>query len=259
MILDSEKLLKGNQPQMNAEPIEALARAIAFRRWQPADMVPPPMTSADLAENLLGDFAAESDNLLLPPALEPAREALSRLSQVPRMSSLAIGALLFEAVRRLPPEQSYVNIGVWQGFSLLVGLLARPLGPCIGVDNFSEWGGPQAAFMQRFTTLQGPQHRFYAQDYVRYFRETPQPLIGVYFYDGPHRELDQYRGLELAHPHLAPGALIFVDDTNLPQVQAPTLAFVQQHPEYRPIFLAGCRHNRHPTWWNGLMILKKTG
>lgn len=240
-------------------PIAELAAEMAFRHWQPAQTVVPAQQSANLAQNLIGDLQAESANLILPPELEAHRQILLSLADVPRMSSLAIGLLLFEAVRRMSPAQSYLNIGVWQGFSLLLGMLAQPHGNVIGVDNFSEWGGPRAEFAARFAKTRGPSHRFYEMDYLHYFKNVAIPPLGVYFYDGPHRELDQSRGLELAHPHLAPGALVFVDDTNLFQVQAPTMAFLQNHPEYRLLFNVYTEHNRHPTWWNGLMILQKAG
>lgn len=237
--------------------IAELAAEMAFRHWQPAQTVIPAQQSSDLARNLIGDLPAEAANLILPPELEPHRQTLLGLADVPRMSSLAIGLLLFEAVRRMPPELTYLNIGVWQGFSLLIGMLAQPAGNVIGVDNFSEWGAPRSELMARFARARGPGHLFYEMDYVRYFKTVTIPPLGVYFYDGPHRELDQSRGLELAHPYLAPGALLFVDDTNMPQVQAPTMAFLQNHPEYELLFSAHTGHNRHPTWWNGLMILQK--
>lgn len=245
--------------------IETLARTLAFRELQPDQASGPGHPGDEQGQALnslhpkdfIGNLVAERANLILPDELNQASWDLMALADVPRMGSYAIAILLYAAVAAMPPGQVYLNIGVWHGFSLLAGMLARPQGTVIGVDNFSEFGGPKLAFKERFMRFCGPEHRFYDLDYVKYLREIHQDPIGVYFYDGPHRELDQSRGLELAHQHIAPGGLIFVDDTNLLKVQAPTLAFVHNHPEYRVIADFSTTHNCHPTWWNGLMILKK--
>ncbi|MEZ0373448.1 MAG: class I SAM-dependent methyltransferase [Candidatus Sericytochromatia bacterium] len=242
---------------------ESLIAGMGFLEIQPDQPVPPPgkvvdgQLQGDLSKILVGDMAMERANLILPQGLEYAAGSLMQLADMPRMCSLAIGVLLFEAVRRLPPEQVYLNIGVWHGFTLLAGMLARPDGPCIGVDDFSEWGRPRMAFVERFARFKCEQHRFFDMDYVKYMRQVHKQPIGVYCFDGPHRELDQSRGLELAHPYIAAGGLIFIDDSNEMRVKAPTLAFVQNHPEYRVIANFGTVSNTHPTWWNGLMILKK--
>lgn len=229
---------------------EALLAQLAFRTLQPQDPVGPELAYGN-------DLAAERANLILPAALQTQVESLKRLDGLARMSSLAIASLLYAAVAALPEGQVYLNIGVWRGFSLFVGMLAKPSGEIIGVDNFSQFGGPRAEFMEGFFKYRGPRHRFYDLDYVKYFRKQHHEPIGVYFFDGPHRELDQYRSLELAHPFIAPGGLVFVDDSNMLQVKAPTMAFVAQHPEYRVLADYHTDNNGHPTWWNGLIVLRK--
>lgn len=242
---------------------ERLVGRIGFGRIQPNQAVAPPgeviggRLQGDLSQLLIGDLAAERANLIVPDECEQAVESLMKLADTPRMCSLAIGLLIYAAVRRMPPDQVYLNIGVWHGFTLLAGMLAGPGKICIGVDNFSEWGGPREDFTHRFRQFKGPDHRFCEADYVTYFRRLHREAIGVYLFDGPHREIDQSRGLELAHPFIAPGGLVFVDDSNEVRVKAPTLAFVHNHPEYRLIADFTTASNTHPTWWNGLMILKK--
>src|SRR5690349_8163966 len=43
-------------------------------------------------------------------------EALQRLCAMPKMSTLAIGAMINRIVHGIPAGQSFVNVGVWNGF-----------------------------------------------------------------------------------------------------------------------------------------------
>lgn len=228
------------------QDFETLLAQLRFLLVQPDDFALP-----------ISELAFQRLNLLLPPAWQGYGEHLAPLAEVPRMGTWPIAFLLSLTVAALPAEQAYLNIGVWNGFSLLAGMLARPQGLCIGVDNFSEYGAPREAFRARFAGHQGPLHRFYELDYVSYFETIPQPPLGVYFYDGPHTALDQRRGLELAEPHIVSGGLIFVDDSNLDEVRTPTLDFLAAHADYRLLADFRTARNAHPTWWNGLMILQK--
>lgn len=225
---------------------ETLLGQLRFRQLQPQDYALP-----------IADLGFQKANLLLPPAWQGCGDLLDVLADVPRMGTWPVAFLLAMAVQALPPDQAYLNIGVWHGFSLLAGMLARPQGLCLGVDNFSEFGAPRAAFLARYEAWRGPQHRFYDSDYRRFFATETLPPIGVYFYDGPHTVQDQRLGLELAEPHLADAALVFVDDSDRPEVREPTLAFLAAHPQYRLLADFRTASQAHPTWWNGLMILRK--
>lgn len=45
--------------------------------------------------------------------------ALRELCRVPRMSTIAIGALINWAVARMPEDRAFVNVGVWNGIMVL--------------------------------------------------------------------------------------------------------------------------------------------
>ena len=185
---------------------------------------------------------------------------LRDICRIPRMSTFAIGAMINWGVSRMPDDQVFVNVGVWNGFTLLAGMIGNSNKACIGVDNFSQFGGPRDDFHARFERYRSLRHRFYDMDYSEYFSAFHKGPIGVYIYDGDHTYENQLRGLQLAEPFFVEGCLIFVDDTNWPEPRQATLSFIDQNPhEYRIVFDAGTSGNGHPTFWNGVMVLEKTG
>lgn len=185
---------------------------------------------------------------------------LAEACAMPRMSTFAVGALINLIVANLPPGQAFVNVGVWHGFSLLSGMAGNPDTPCIGIDNFSQFGGPREAFLERFNRNRGPAHAFYDIDYRDFFNRPDLPPIGFYFYDGDHSRENQHRGLAAAEPYLADGALILVDDFNFDEAIDGTRDFVNASAfAYDVVVEQHTCHNWHPTFWNGIALLRKGG
>ena len=185
------------------------------------------------------------------------KERLRNIAHMPRMSTLAIGGIINEGVRQMAPQQAFVNIGVWRGFSLFSGILNNLHTTCIGVDNFSQFGGPKEDFYKDFEAQAGEQHHFYEMDYVDYFRYVHQQPIGFYIYDGNHTYQNQLFGLHLAEPFFAEGCHILIDDTDHDPVRRGTLDFLKRSThEYRVILDERTYCNAHPTFWNGIMLLQ---
>ena len=86
---------------------------------------------------------------------ETKNSDLIELCSIPRMSTFAIACLIDKAVREMPEDQCFVNVGVWHGFTLLAGMIGNREKICIGIDNFSEFGGPRAEFRKRFISFRG--------------------------------------------------------------------------------------------------------
>ncbi|WP_158301579.1 class I SAM-dependent methyltransferase [Paenibacillus mesophilus] len=224
---------------------------ITFRYVQPGTPIP---------ENRLygTDALLEFANTVLPEDEVQMRDAMNSIWHMPKMSSFAIGAIINRVVSRLPSDQCFVNVGVWNGFSFLAGLLHNPDKACIGVDNFSQFGGPRAEFLNRFNTHKGPGHQFYDMDYREYFAHIHKSPIGLYFFDGPHDYMNQLQGLQYASPYFTDGCIILVDDTNWPEPRQATLDFMSLYPgQYRILLDVTTASNGHPTYWNGLMVLQK--
>ena len=194
----------------------------------------------------------------LPESGRRMRRTLREACRVPRMSTFAIGAIINEAVAHMAPDHAFVNVGVWNGFTLLAGMAGNPDRRCIGVDNFSEFGGPRDAFLGRFVSARSERHEFHDMDYQAYFARVHRGPIGFYIYDGEHSYANQLRGLEVAAPFFAPGCILLVDDTNDEEPRRATLDFVAaQGGAFRVLLDRRTACNGHPTFWNGVILLQR--
>jgi hypothetical protein len=250
---------------MNAAPDpESFIREISFR-------LVGPERPRDAAQRLVLDrpggepavvldlFDAPFDaiNTEMPAHL---KRRLRPLLDIPRMSTLATAGVLNRAVAAMPPGHSFVNVGVWQGFTFLSAMEGNPEVACIGVDNFSEFYGPRDKFMERLEARRGPAHRFFDMDYREYFAGVHDGPIGVYLYDGEHSYENQMHGLEAAEPYLAEDCMLIVDDTNRVEPRQATLDFVARRAdEYSVVADIWTSANNHPTFWNGLLVVRRGG
>lgn len=185
---------------------------------------------------------------------------MSPLRDVPRMSTDYIGAFINDRVSELKADQCYLNVGVWHGYSLLAGMIGNDEKRCIGVDNFSEFGGPSLEFMERFQSWRGERHSFFRGDCETYFREvhkrTREP-IGLFYYDADHGAAATFKALKAAHEYMAPGGLMMVDDTNwdAPR-QAMDLYRTWAAGDAQLVLDIQTEANITPWFWNGLMVVR---
>lgn len=231
---------------------------ISFRVWQPG--APPWLY--DTARRVFRKFDRNLEilNTRLPGDARDMRDRLEDLCRIPRMSTYAVGAIINAGVARMNPAHCFVNVGVWHGFTLLSGMMKNPDKRCIGVDNFSEFGGPREKFQGAFRHYKSENHFFYDMDYVEYFAKVHREPIGVYIYDGEHSYENQVKGLRIAEPFFADDCVILVDDTNL---KAPRWALEEflsgSKSRYEILLDRRTYGNLHPTFWNGLIVLQKRG
>jgi cephalosporin hydroxylase len=187
------------------------------------------------------------------------RERLATLARIPKMSSMAIAALINEGVRQLRDDQAFVNIGVWHGYTLLAAMAGNPDRRCIGVDNFSTPPrGLNAIFRERFERHRGPRHELHEMGCEEYFARAHQGTIGFCLYDGNHAYEHQLAGLRVAEPMFGDDCLVLVDDTNTDQERHGTLDFLAHSANrYRILLDVATDCSRHPTFWNGIMLLQR--
>lgn len=186
------------------------------------------------------------------------KRVLRKLCNVPKMSTFAIGAMINQGVCQMPENHAFVNVGVWHGFTFLSGLVNNWQKRCIGVDNFTEFGGPREAFLKRFNNCRGPNHYFYEMDYVEYFSRIHSGPIGFYVYDGNHSYDSQLMGLRAAEPFLSENSIILIDDTNYDEVRKSTVDFIGDSSyKYEVILDQTTFCNYHPTLWNGVIVLQR--
>lgn len=141
------------------------------------------------------------------------------------------------------PSACYLEIGVFQGLSLLSMAAAHPDFPCFGIDNFSildPKGENLGIVNARMVRLDARNATLINQDFELAL-ETIDRLLGgrkiaVYFIDGAHDYRSQLMGLLLALPHLHERAVLLIDDANYPDVRQSTRDFLLTHPEFKMVF-----------------------
>jgi hypothetical protein len=233
------------------------ARGIAFADIQPdTDLATRPDWAA---LNDLERRNREIDNTLLPERGNELRQQLAPVMGMARMSTFAVAALINHAVAALPEGHAYVNVGVWHGFTLLAGMAGQPQQRCVGIDDFSQFGGPRQGFLERFNARRGPAHSFHDGDYRDYFRRVHMGAIGFYLYDGAHSYDHQIEGLRAAEQFFAPECYVLIDDVNWAAPRRAALDFIASSSRrYEMVLDRSTAHNKHPTFWNGLMLLRST-
>jgi hypothetical protein len=205
-------------------------------------------------------LSLELINTRLPGDDEEMKSRLRHVCRIPKMSTFAIGAMINRGVSQMSQKDTFVNIGVWHGFTFLSGLVANSDKKCIGVDNFSEFGGPRNAFARRFDRYRGPKHEFYDMDYRHYFSCIHDEPIGFYLYDGDHSYDNQLEGLCTAEPFFSGNCIILIDDTNYDEPRRATMDFISRSRfDYRILLDRTTCCNSHPTYWNGILVIQKIG
>jgi len=185
----------------------------------------------------------------------PSKEELKVMQYVNGMSTAANCYLINEICRELTKDEIYVNIGVWKGMTLIAGYI-NTICKIIGVDNFSQFGGPKKEFEKNYNKYKRDNSEFYEQDYVNFFNKYNR-YIDFYFYDGEHSYEIQYQAIELVIPFLKTGSLIMIDDTNGNNPRSGTLNALYDNDRQYDIWLdQRTAHNCHPTYWNGIIILE---
>jgi predicted O-methyltransferase YrrM len=181
--------------------------------------------------------------------------------------------LLHKAVELLPAngEECYLEIGTFQGKSLIGALQGNPGRRAVACDNFSLFDDPVAPRNQQLLKANLARHCLTEQvhlfdcdfrDLLGRWRQEGLPPIGVYFFDGPHDELSQYQGIRLAEDLLADEAIVVVDDWRLAAdsesyAEAGTKRAIEESAHHWTIeHILPARYNGDKEqWWNGLAVL----
>lgn len=217
--------------------------SITFKGMQPDQEIgmPKPMEECNAMSWNLTEF--------------PGKENLQALRSVTGMSTPAYAHVINSICRSMTEDQLYLNVGCYKGFSLVAGMIGSKC-QVIGIDNFSQFGGPKEECLRNFQAHATDNHAFHDQDYEQYLL-SHQGKIDFYFYDGHHSYDNQYKAMLKANDFLAPGSLVMVDDTNVPDVKAATFkALADLGRSYDTWIDISTAHNKHPTWWNGMLLLE---
>ena len=188
------------------------------------------------------------------PPVPKERIHADLIEDVPCQASPSKLALLAVAASTVESGEHYLEVGSFTGASTITAARARADLEVIAIDNFSQFGGPKAQFLENL-------RRYGVHDRVRLIEADYRdalagtlPPIGVYLFDGPHEYLDQYEGLELGLPHLVDGALVIVDDTRWAHVTRANRDFAAAHPQLSLLCDLPSPSLNHEAWWNGLQV-----
>ena len=166
-------------------------------------------------------------------------------------------ALLNLAARCLGPGEAYVEVGVFHGASLIAAMLGNEGKRFVGIDSFEF----------RDASLEKVEANL-----ARYGLELPEivvgdafelvpagaledVVIGVWYYDASHSYEAQLEGLRIAEPHLAPGALVIVDDTDWDDVDRAMDDYVASQTRARRVLTIDGKSRGAPQWWEGMQVL----
>lgn len=167
----------------------------------------------------------------------------------------------------------YLEVGVFQGLTLLSVASSCPSINCYGIDNFAQFDQEKKNYsiiIKRKKELGVKNARLINQDYENALSHLHKYIgdqkVGVYFVDGPHDYRSQLMCLELILPYLHEKALIIIDDCNYLHIRQANHDFLVTHPEYKLLFETYTRcHPNHMTpeenqevrkgWWNGINVL----
>jgi hypothetical protein len=173
------------------------------------------------------------------------------------------------------PNACYLEVGVFQGLTLLSVASSSPELSCYGIDNFAyldPQGENMAIVEQRAKKLRISNKTLINADYEDALESLHEHLhnkkVGLYFIDGPHDYRSQFMCLELSLPYLHQNSVIVIDDCNYLHVRQANRDFLITHPEFKLIFEAYTKcHPKNMSssdeaearkgWWNGVNIIAR--
>jgi len=179
-----------------------------------------------------------------------------------------IGVLQRLAQQLVTSERCYLEVGVFQGLTLLSVAKTLSAGEAYGIDNFAlNPGGNNLSIVQeRIKRLGITNASVINADFEDALENLPRYIgdkkIGLYLVDGPHDYRSQLMALMLARPFLADECAILIDDANYAHVRQANRDFLQVCPEFRLLFEAYTP--AHPKnlkgasemgWWDGLNVI----
>jgi predicted O-methyltransferase YrrM len=181
------------------------------------------------------------------------------------MTSVKKQFLLKIAFAAIEDGECYLEVGTYQGKSLISAVKDNSSRPVYACDNFSEFSNTNS-----FEKLRENLQKHGLLDKIRAFDSDFRSImtrkhisypIGCFFYDGAHDFESQYQAIKLVEPLLSDQALIIVDDWRFaPDSQSyakeGTLrAIAESQRRWTLMYELPARFNGdHAMWWNGVAV-----
>jgi len=165
-------------------------------------------------------------------------------------------ALLNCAARMLEPGESYVEVGSYQGASLIGAMRGNEDKEFVAIDRF-EWASRQRfdANLERFavsgaTVIEGDAFEVLESELL------DGRQIGAMFWDADHSRDGQLRGLRDVEPRLAPGALVICDNADRPNVGKAIDDWLLEQPRALSLLELPGRTRGMPWWHDGIRVCR---
>jgi SAM-dependent methyltransferase len=226
-----KRLLTGAEKQQVLRFLKRPDRKAAAASYSGATtpVIAKPATLPNQAQAQVTQIAGATDSPLivyLQTAFNQAMAGAGKMDpavlEIDGMSGRKYRMLINNLIATLPNAR-YLEIGTWSGSTLCSAINGNSV-RAAAIDNWSEFGGPKAQFLQnlqRFKTP-GADVSFIEKD----FRSVDFASLGrfnVYMFDGPHTAADQFDGISLVLPALDDEFILIVDDWNHPPARQGTL------------------------------------
>lgn len=193
-------------------------------------------------------------------SIEQANQGISKLTQplleIDGMSSPKVRHLLNNLCTL--KDGTYLEIGCYKGATLLSAIFQNQatLKDVVAIDNWKEFGGPKAAFLENVSRYATQPIRFFETDcFTVNLRSFFYP-INIYFYDGRHQEADQKAAFTYFDPIFDAIFIVVVDDWNWSDVREGTWAAMKELGYtilyQRELFTE--KFEERSSWWNGLLV-----
>jgi predicted O-methyltransferase YrrM len=177
---------------------------------------------------------------------------------VTNLASENVLALLNLAASLLEPDEAYVEVGVFHGASLIAAMTGNDGKRFVGIDRFGFRDASLEGVESNLGRFGLPRPELLVGDAFELVREgaLEGTRIGLWYYDAAHDYDSQVEGLRIAEPHLAPGALVIVDDTDWADVERAMDDYLAEQPRARRILTIEGKSRGQPQWWEGMQVLE---
>jgi len=131
----------------------------------------------------------------------------------------------------------------------------------VGIDDFSMGEGSRELLDENLGRYGLAGHELLEGDAFELLRggALAGRRVGVYYYDAAHDYESQLEGLRLAEPHLVPGALMIVDDTDWERVDRALRDYLAGQPRARLLVQVNGKDRGQAWWWEGMQVLVREG
>jgi predicted O-methyltransferase YrrM len=183
---------------------------------------------------------------------QPVAEGVTNLATENTLALLNLAASL------LDPDESYVEVGVYHGASLIASMLGNEDKHFVGIDSFGFRDSSLEGVEANLAHFGLPRPEIIVGDAFELVPAgaVPDRSVGVWYYDAAHDFDSQVRGLRIAEPLLVDGALMIVDDTDWTDVERAMDAYLAEQSRASRILTIDGKSRGQPQWWEGMQVLR---